>query len=135
MYHNIYKFHDGRYRIIKNNEHYGVFNNLEDALFERDALESVAWDIDKLCELPHKENKYYSVELPSFEHIPQYIQIEKRKNKIKWIIVKTLGAKRRRFGAYDSLEEAEKMRDLYIEYDWDKKKVKKLLRDEKLQFS
>ena len=32
-------------------------------------------------------------------------------------------------------EEAEKARDLYMEYDWDKKKVKKLLRDEQLQFS
>lgn len=135
MYHNIYKIRNGKYQIIKDNQYYGAFDKLEDALFERDALESVAWDIDKLCELPHKENKYYSVELPSFEHIPRYIQIEKRKNKVKWIIVKRLGTKRKRFGAYDTLEEAEKARDLYMENDWDKKKVKKLLRDEKLQFS
>lgn len=135
MYHNIYKIRNGKYQIIKSNQYYGAFDKLEDALFERDALESVAWDIDKLCELPNKENKYYSVELPSFEHIPRYIQIEKRKNKVKWIIVKRLGTKRKRFGAYDTLEEAEKARDLYMEYDWDKKKVKKLLRDEKLQFS
>ena len=135
MYHNIYRIRNGTYQIIKGNQYYGAFDKLEDALFERDALESVAWDIDKLCELPPKENKYYNVELPSFEHIPRYIQIEKRKNKVKWIIVKTLGTKRRRFGAYDTLEEAEKARDLYMEHDWDKKKVKKLLRDEKLQFS
>lgn len=135
MYHNIYKIRNGKYQIIKGNQYYGAFDKLEDALFERDALESVAWNIDKLCELPHKENKYYNVELPSFEHIPRYIQIEKRKNKVKWIIVKRLGTKRKRFGAYDTLEEAEKARDLYMEYDWDKKKVKKLLRDEKLQFS
>lgn len=54
MYHNIYKIRNGKYQIIKGNQYYGAFDKLEDALFERDALESVAWDIDKLCELPHK---------------------------------------------------------------------------------
>ena len=39
------------------------------------------------------------------------------------------------FDEEDIPEEREKARDLYMKYDWDKKKVKKLLRDEKLQFS
>lgn len=97
---------------------------------ERDDLESVAWDIDRLCDLSTpRPNKYKDADLPPFDHIPQYIQIEKRKNKCKFVIKRRFGVKLKRFGAYDSLEEAEKVRDLLLENNWDKKKVRELLRE------
>lgn len=133
MYHNIYKRRNGTYQIIRNNESYGHFNNLADALQERDDLESVAWNIDLLCELSTpRPNKYKNMDLPPFDHIPKYIQIEKRKNKCKFVIMKLFGTKRKRFGSYDTLEEAEKVRDLLIEHDWDKKKVRRILRESHL---
>ena len=136
MYHNIYKMNDGNYRIIKNNTQYGTFTKLEDALQERDDLESVAWDIDLVCDLSHpRPNKYENMDLPPFEHIPQYIQIEVRKNKARFVIKKRFGVKLKRFGRYKTLKEAEHVRDLLIEHDWDKKKVKQILREEKLQLS
>lgn len=136
MYHNIYKTRNGVYQIIKNNTDYGTFDNLADALHERDLLEGVGWDLDLLCDLKTThENKYRDMDLPPFEHIPKYIQIETQKTKVKFVIKKRFGVKLKRFGRYDSLEEAEKVRDLLIENDWDKKKVKRILREERLQFS
>lgn len=118
------------YQIIKHNKDYGTFKKLEDALQERDDLEGVAWDIDLLCDLSTpRPNKYQDMDLPPFDHIPKYIQIEKKKNKCKFVIKKRFGVKLKRFGGYDTLEEAEKVRDLLIEHDWDKKKVRKLLRE------
>ena len=136
MYHNIYKRNNGTYQIIKNNKTYGHYNNLVDALQERDDLESVGWDVDLLCDLSMpRPNKYEGIELPPFEHIPQYISIETINNKSKFVIRYLSGSKRKRYGSYTTLEEAEKVRDLLIENDWDKKKVKKILREERLQFS
>lgn len=133
MYHNIYKKRNGSYIIIKNSQSYGIYNKLTDALQERDNLESVGWDMDLLCELPMKPNTYENIKLPSFEHNPKYIYIETYKKKVKFAIRKRFNGKRKRFGWYDTLEEAEKVRDLLIENDWDKKKVKRILRD--LKFS
>ena len=136
MYHNIYKRKNGKYRVIKHNQIYGEFDNLVDALQERDDLESVAWDIDLLCDLSHpRPNKYENIDLPPFEHIPKYIQIETQKTKVKFVIIKLFGTKRKRFGRYNTLKEAEKVRDLLMENEWDKKKVRKILREEKLQLS
>lgn len=136
MYHNIYKTRNGKYIILKNNHNYGTYDELTEALQERDDLESVGWDVDLLCDLSMpRPNKYEGIELPPFEHIPQYIQIEERKNKTKFVVKRRFGTKLKRFGMYNSLEEAEKVRDLLIENDWDKKKVKKILREERLQFS
>lgn len=136
MYHNIYKLHNGKYRILKNNTDYGVFDDLADALHERDLLEGVGWDLDLLCDLKTTHpNKYKDMDLPPFDHIPRYIQIDTEREKVRFAIVKLKGAKRRRYGRYNTLEEAEKVRDLLIENDWDKKKVKQILREERLQFS
>ena len=136
MYHNIYKTRNGVYQIIKHNKDYGTFTNLVDALQERDDLESVAWNIDLLCDLPHpRPNKYQDIDLPPFEHIPKYIHIDTERNKVRFAVVKLFGTKRKRFGRYNTLEEAEKVRDLLIENEWDKKKVRKILREEKLQLS
>lgn len=136
MYHNIYKKKNGVYRIIKNNQTYGEFDDLADALHERDLLEGVGWDLDLLCDLKTThENKYKDMDLPPFEHIPKYIQIDTERSKVRFAIIRLEGSKRKRYGRYNSLEEAEKVRDLLIENDWDKKKVKKILREERLQFS
>lgn len=136
MYHNIYKRNNGTYQIIKNNKTYGHYSNLVDALQERDDLESVGWDVDLLCDLSMpRPNKYEGIELPPFEHIPQYIQIEERRNKTKFVVKRRFGTKLKRFGMYNTLEEAEEVRDLLVENDWDKKKVRRILREERLQFS
>ena len=38
----------GKYTIVKDNEYYGTYSSLEDAVEERDLLESVGWNWDEL---------------------------------------------------------------------------------------
>lgn len=129
FYRHIYSTKNGKYQIIKDNEYYGDFNTLEEALLERDELERLNWDMELICEsdIP-SENKYLGMSLPPFTHTPKYIQTEVRGRKKRWIIIKHINGKRKRFGRYNSLEEAVHVRDLLLKYDWDKKKVKELLR-------
>ena len=95
----------GGYRIIHDNEDYGFYEDLADALYERDRLEQVNWDIDLWCELVDTPNFYKSIELPTFSkssgkyitHIPE-----------RWRVQKKINGKIKYFGSYATREDAEK---------------------------
>ena len=132
FYRNIVKTGDV-YRIKHNNQDYGEFRKLSDALYERDALFFCNFDYDLLveCDL---ENKYENMELPPFP--------EKRpKGRIKGTKVnKTVREGEIRFnhkirkfyikkgeeiiGNYDTMTEAFYFKKLLMDNDWNLKVLK-----------
>lgn len=109
----IYKESDG-YSIKKDNEHYGYYQNLAEALFDRDRLIQCEWDWELFVQLPETPNGYIHIELPEFDRQKTYIKhIPER-----WEIQKRIDGKLKYFGSYRSLEEAEKRRDELIDNGW-----------------
>ena len=110
FYRYIYR-HGLGYRILKDNEHFGWYDRIEDALYDRDRLEQVDWDIQTWTELPETPNPYEHMNLPPYEeskstyitHIPE-----------KWRVQKRIDGKMSYFGSYDTFEEAEKRRNELI---------------------
>ena len=116
---------DGFYRYItrrglgwqlrKNGEHYGWYDRIEDALFDRDRLEQCDWDFSVFCELPEISNPYEHMELPPYEerkatfirHLPQ-----------RWRVEKRIEGKLCYFGTYKTFEEAEERRNELIKTGW-----------------
>lgn len=107
FYRFIHKF-EGKYDIIKDNEKYGRYNSLEDALYERDRLIAVDWDWDKSLELPEYPNNYIHIDLPPFVHQPNYISVDAE----HWV-VRDKGKSQKYRGRFDNLEDAKKMALIY----------------------
>ena len=63
LYRYVYKCNHG-WIIQKNHEHYGWYDKLEDALYERDRLEQVDWDLGEWVYLKDTENPYKYTKLP-----------------------------------------------------------------------
>ena len=73
---NLYKYirrNKSGYVIVKDNEDFGSYSKLSDALYERDRLVKADWDWDALMELPETDNPYEKVALPKFIHEYSYI--------------------------------------------------------------
>lgn len=99
------------YQILKNNEHYGWYENIEDALFDRDRLEQCDWNFSVFVELPEIPNPYSHMTLPPFEKAKStYIQHLPE----KWRVLKRIDGKMCYFGTFDSFEEAEEHRNQLI---------------------
>lgn len=76
MKNNFYKYiskNGNSYYITKNNENFGSYTRLSDALYERDRLIQADWNWDALMELPETENFYEKMNLPKFIHEYSYI--------------------------------------------------------------
>ncbi len=113
FYRYIYKRNDG-YQLQYKNEHYGFYNRLEDALFDRDRFEQVDWDMEVFVQLPEIPNPYEHMKLPDFNHDADYISIIPTSYKVfKWI-----DGKSRYFGSYKTLEDARLRRDELISNGW-----------------
>lgn len=89
------------FEISNGKEKFGTYNNLADALYERDRLVAVNWDWDKSMELPETTNKYLHMELPPFVKQSSFIT----KDKECWV-VRNKGREQTYRGTYYSLEEA-----------------------------
>lgn len=120
------------YVIRKGNDSYGQFKTIEDALFERDRLVGVNWDIDAWCELPDTPNNYIHIDLPPFEHKARYIVFDKE----HWIVMGK-GRKYRYYGTYYSKEEALTVCRIYdgriIHYD-DRYRIQKRVNGKNMTF-
>ena len=114
FYRNITRRHNG-WQLRKDGEHYGWYENVEDALFDRDRLEQVDWDMGIFVELPEIPNPYYHINLPPYEEVKSsFIQYLPE----KWRVQKRINGKMCYFGTYDSFEEAEKRRDDLLRKRW-----------------
>lgn len=114
FYRFIYK-RGGMYQLQYKNEHYGFYERVEDALFDRDRLEQVDWDFELFCELPEIPNPYYHMELPDYEHDSTYITFIPA----KYRVMKKINGKTRVFGDYSSLEDARVRRDECLSNNWE----------------
>ena len=99
---------DGKYHIIKDNERYGTYNTVEDALYERDRLMAVDWDWDKSMELAETNNNYYAIRLPPFDHQSTNITFDAE----CWV-VREKGKNQRYRGTYSTFEEAREVAWIY----------------------
>ena len=61
------------YEIVKNNQKYGTYTKLTDALYERDRLIKANWDWETCLQLEETKNHYEKMKLPKFIHEYTYI--------------------------------------------------------------
>lgn len=101
-------FEKGSYHIVKDNERYGSYRRLEDALYERDRLIAVDWDWDLSMELPETPNNYIHIDLPPFDHMPTNITVDKE----HWV-VRGKGKEQRYYGRYYDYDEAKRVAMIY----------------------
>ena len=64
FYKYIVKSKDGSYTLKKDNEWYGTYKNIEDALHDRDLLIECDWDVTEMNARDETPNKYYGIDLP-----------------------------------------------------------------------
>ena len=118
FYRYIYKKNNG-YVIEKNHVHYGWYEDLRDALHDRDLLEECDWDLGEWVYL-ERENKYKYMNLPPFDttikNIRQYVY--KHDLSGRWYIRKRINGKDITFGYFDKLEDAMKRRDELVANNW-----------------
>lgn len=107
FYKNIYLI-NRKYYIYKDNESYGGFNTLPEALYERDKLIKCGWDWENYVEAPETLNNYIHMELPPFSHEAKFITHEKE----KWMVYGK-GRKYKYYGQYDSKEKANEIAEKY----------------------
>ena len=109
----IYK-RNGGYQILKDNVHYGWYDSLAWALYDRDRFEQTNWDWDLFLDLPDVPNPYEHMELPPFDSNNSYIShIPER-----WKVQKSIDGKIKYFGSYKTREEAEARVQELIENGW-----------------
>lgn len=107
---------DNGFRIIKDNEHYGWYDNIRDALHDRDMLESCDWDLGEFVYI-EKENKYKNMILPPKELDRQMQYVYKANGGFR--IQKKLNGELKHFGYFKTLKEALEKRDWLIENNWE----------------
>ena len=112
------------FEITKDNESYGMYSDVRDALHDRDLLEMVNWDMDEFLAKEDTPNRYQNIDIPSFddyiekkEH-SKYITFQKKGDGGYYTIQKTINGEMVRFGYYKTFEEAKRRRDVLIAYDW-----------------
>lgn len=113
FYRYIYESNDG-YAIKKDNEHYGWYDDVRWALYDRDMLEQVDWDMSVFVELPEYPNPYLHMKLPEFKKSFEYItHVPER-----FIVRKWINGKNIHFGSYKTLEEAIKRKEELDKNGW-----------------
>lgn len=111
----IYK-KNGGYEILKNNTHYGWYDDLALALFDRDRFIQTDWDWDTFLALPEVPNPYQHMKLPEFDSTKTYISHVPE----HWTIQKWIDGKNKYFGSFRSKKEAEERVKQLIEVGWNK---------------
>jgi hypothetical protein len=104
---------DDKFIIVRQGRHYGTYENKNDARYFVRLLWKYDWDLDKIP-LEYKERMY-----PRF-HIKNYCYNKKTGD---YIVTKKINGKVKRFGHYDTEEEAKMMVEELREVDWDINKL------------
>ena len=116
FYRYIYERYNG-YQIFKDNIHYGWYEDIRDALHDRDILEDCNWDLGEFVYI-ERENKYKHMTLPPRE-LDRQMQYVYRHNNGGFYIQKKIDGVLRYFGHYKTLNEALKRRDELIKNNWE----------------
>lgn len=115
FYKYIYKVGKG-YQIKKDNVNYGYYEDITDALYDRDDLVACNWDIEEWVWIQPHYNKYKHMILPPKElkRWRQYIYW----HGTGWRIQKKVNGVLRQYGTFDNLEDAIKERNRLMESEW-----------------
>ena len=115
FYRYIYPHHNG-YQIKKDNIHYGWYDDIRWALFDRDRLEAVNWDFEEFVWLPEKDNQYLTMRLPprELDRWRQYVYVSTKGFRIQ----KKINGELKYFGTFKTLDEALDRRDELIKNGW-----------------
>ena len=105
----------GAYDIIKNGKSYGTYDDIRDAMHDRDILMDCDWDMTEMCARDEIPNKYKDMELPPSR---KYITEKRQGNRVYYTIRKTINGVRCYFGHYKTFEDAVKKRDELEEIGW-----------------
>lgn len=123
FYKYIVKRKNGTYRIKKGDEFYGTYDDITDALHDRDLLIESDWDIAEVMAQDEKPNKYKTMELPEWNRKPRiyddrYITKQKSSNKTYFKIQKHIDGEQKCFGYFKTYEEAVEKRDELERNNW-----------------
>lgn len=115
FYRYIYPHHNG-YQIKKDNIHYGWYDDIRWALFDRDRLESVNWDFEEFVWLPERDNPYLTMKLPprELDRWRQYVYVSTKGFRIQ----KKINGKLKYFGTFKTLDEALDKRNELMQKGW-----------------
>lgn len=123
FYKYIVKRKDGTYRITNGYEFFGTYDDITDALHDRDLLIESDWDIAEVMAQDEKPNKYKTMELPEWNRKPRiyddrYITKQKSGNKTYFKVQKTIDGEQKCFGYFKTYEEAVDKRDELERNNW-----------------
>ena len=104
------------YSIFHNNERYGTYDDIRNALHDRDLLIEYDWDIAEVLAQDEKQNKYLGVELPEWNRKPRvyddrYITKQHNGNRTYYKVQKTINGEQKCFGYFKTYQEAVDKRD------------------------
>ena len=99
---------DDFYRIRHDNEWFGTYNDVRDALHDRDMLMECDWDFTEMNSRDEKPNRYKDMELPPSR---RYITLVRQGNREYYNIRKTIDGKSVFFGLFKTFKEAAERRD------------------------
>ena len=106
---------NGTFYIIKDDETYGTYTNIQDALHDRDLLIECDWDVTEMNARDETPNKYYDIDLPPSR---KYITLIKKDDREYYMIRKTINGEQKYFGQYKSFMDAVKKRDELVKNNW-----------------
>ena len=116
FYKYIYPVHNG-WQIKKDGETFGWYEDIRDALFDRDRLVDCNWDIEEFVWLPERPNPYHNMRLPpkELDRPRQYVYARNSGFQIQ----KKINGEVKHFGMFKTLDEALKKRDELIKNNWE----------------
>ena len=98
-------------------EVYGEYDDLTNALYDRDVFVDSGWDITEALARNETPNKYKLMELPEWGY-DRFISIKKDSGRIYYVIRKTINGKQEFFGQFKSFNEAKQEKDRLVENGW-----------------
>lgn len=99
---------DGKYVVIKDGLTFGTYDDITNALHDRDLLIEFDWDMGEVLSQDEKYNKYKEMELPAWD---RYITKQKMRDKTYYVVQKTIDGEQKRFGYFKTYNEAVERRD------------------------
>lgn len=114
---------DGKF-VIENEIVWGRYDNIEDALYDRDVMVDSEWDLSEALARDEKENKYRKMDIPSFDDYlawknrMKYITKQKSGSKEYYVVQKKMNGVIKRFGYFKTLDEAIDRRNKLMDKGW-----------------
>lgn len=115
FYKHIIKNENDTFSIIKDNERYGTYDDITDALHDRDLFVEYDWDMGEVMAQDEKPNIYKTMELPAWD---RYITKQHNGYKTYYKVQKTINGEQKCFGYFKTYQEAVDKRDEMEKCGW-----------------